>query len=311
MTAEATLAAHRDRAALIGLLGGHEPTPWRLVERRNEGGVAAGTAERLTLEGPGGPVRAFLTGPPQPWRSVPAVIYAHAHGGRYAIGAAELLEGRPALLSPYGPDLAGAGVAALCIDLPCFGERADETEGERAKRELWRGRTLFGAMLDDLDGAFGFLSRLEGVDPSRIGVMGLSMGATLGFWLAALQPRLKAVAHLCAFADLATLVESGAHDLHGIYMTVPGLLRSWSTGRVAGLAAPISQLACMGLADPLTPPEAVRIAVAEARAAYEAAGRSDAFEVLTSPATGHVETPGMRAAVLAHLRRHLQSTPAC
>ena len=64
------------------------------------------------------------------------------------------------------------------------------------------------------------------------------MGATLAFWLAALDPRMKAVAHLCCFADLETLVASGAHDLHGLYMTVPGLLAVARTGEIAGLIAP-------------------------------------------------------------------------
>ncbi len=39
----------------------------------------------------------------------PAILYIHAHGGRYAIGSSELTDGRPALQSPLGPVLASLG----------------------------------------------------------------------------------------------------------------------------------------------------------------------------------------------------------
>jgi hypothetical protein len=132
--------------------------------------------------------------------------------------------------------------------------------------------------------------------------MGISMGATLSFWLAALDPRIRAIAHLCCLADLAMLVETGAHDLHGPYMIVPGLLQRFSTGTIAGLAAPRPQLALMGGDDPLTPPRAVERAIADAGAAYAAAGAAEAFTAQVFPGVGHQETPEMRARVLAFLK---------
>ncbi|MGL5116750.1 MAG: acetylxylan esterase, partial [Beijerinckiaceae bacterium] len=178
-----------------------------------------------------------------------------------------------------------------------------ESESSLAKRLLWSGGTLFGAMLADERGALGVLSREHGVDPARIGVMGLSMGATLAFWLAALEPRLKAVAHLCCFCDLAALIEAGGHDRHGIYMTVPGLLPAFTTGAIAGLAAPRPQLVCLGHLDPLTPPAAIAIGLADLQAAY--AGAERALQVLESADTGHVETEAMREAAIGFLRSKL------
>jgi pimeloyl-ACP methyl ester carboxylesterase len=264
-------------------------------------------ATRLDLlTGRSRPVRAFLTGPDGPWLQRPAIIYCHAHGGRYDIGADELISGRSALqMPPYGEALAQIGIVALCIDLPCFGERAGERESALSKALLWQGKTLFGAMLADLTGAIGLLQATDGVDPNRIGAMGLSMGATLAFWLGALDPRIKAVAHLCCCADLATLVAVGAHELHGHYMTVPGLLSAYRTGQIAGLVAPRPQLACVGLLDPLTPELAVRRAFDDMRAAYQAANAPEALVAVIDPASGHVETPEMRAAVLSFLDRGL------
>lgn len=247
----------------------------------------------------GTPVRGFLTGPDGPWSALPSVLYCHAHGNRHDIGASELITSRPALLpEAYAVALARQGQVALAIDLPCFGARATEPESLAAKRHLWRGTTLFGEMLSDLSGALDLLTQWPGIDGARIGAFGISMGATLAFWLAALDQRVRCVAHLCCFADLDELVRLDGHDLHGLYMTVPGLLGHWRTGEIAGLVAPRPQFAAMGACDPLTPPAAIARALADVRTAYTQAGAPSAFEALIEPVSGHVETPAMRQRVL-------------
>jgi dienelactone hydrolase len=265
--------------------------------------VADGVAvETLRLDlGEGRSARAFLTRPEAPDGRLPAVLYCHAHGARYGIGAAELLDGRPSLLGPWGPLLAGRGFVTLCLDMPTFGDSAHEKEDPLSKALLWQGKTLMGEMLADLLAGFDHLAARGDVDATRIAAFGLSMGATHAYLLAALEPRIARVAHLCCFADLATLIASGAHDLHGHYMTIPGLLAQTSFGRVAGMVAPRLQLVCTGDRDPLTPPDAVDIAFAECLAAYRAAGAEAALLRLAEPDTGHVETPAMRAAVLDFL----------
>ena len=234
---------------------------------------------------------------------MPAILYCHAHGNRYDIGAAELLKGRPALRDPpYGPVLAQHGYAVLCIDMAGFGaRRAEGTESALAKAALWRGETLFGRMLADLSAAFEALSGLDEVDGTRIATLGISMGATHAYWLAALDERIAACAHLCAFADIGPLIKAGAHDLHGVYMTVPGLLDHGDMADVAALVAPRPQLVASGLKDPLTPPAALTPALSRLRQAYGDKGVSEALTVLTSAETGHEETPAMRTAVLGFL----------
>lgn len=236
---------------------------------------------------------------------VPAVLWAHAHGARYTIGRRELTEGRPALRSAPLADLLGLGCAVLCVEMPCFGARAAPGEQALAKALLWQGRTLFGQMLAELAAGLDFLAAHPAIDAGRLGMAGISMGATQSFWLAALDPRIAAVAHLCAFADLGRLVETGAHDGHGLYMVVPGLLPLISTGALAGLVAPRPQLVCLGLQDAFTPARAVTPARAELEAAYARTGAPAALEFVVDPASGHVETPAMRAALLAFFRRHL------
>ncbi len=236
-----------------------------------------------------------------------AILYCHAHGDRYGIGAREMIDGRPALLDPpTALVLAEAGYTVLCIDMPCFGQRQDDgVEPVVAKAALWQGKPLFGRQIIELTLALTALSNLPGVDPARVGAFGLSMGATHAYWLTALADRVAAAAHLCAFADIAPLIETGAHDLHGLYMTVPGLLAHGDMGDVAALIAPRPQLVGWGTDDPLTPPQAITPAVARLGEAYRAAGVADRLITIEAPGSGHKETAAMRAAVLGFFERHL------
>ncbi|WEJ59902.1 acetylxylan esterase [Devosia sp. FJ2-5-3] len=248
-------------------------------------------------------VRGILTRPVGESAPRPAILYGHSHGGGYSIGASELLDGREYLLDPLGPVFARAGYVTLCIDMPIFGQRASVSESFAAKALLWHGKSLFGQMLSDHAAALSYLAGRDDVDANRIGAFGISMGCALSYWLAALDPRIAAVAHLCCFADFRTMIELGAHDGHGIYLTVPGLLKEADCGAIAALIAPRPQLVCIGEADSLTPPEAVARAWSELVPAYTA--NPDMLEKVSEPGIGHRETPRMREAVLAFFGRHL------
>lgn len=278
--------------------------PLRFVrsDATNADGFALETIVFETANGEA--VRGLLTRPSAPGPH-PAILYIHAHGGRYEIGASELVDGRPALQEPLGPVFARMGYVALSIDLPCFGGRATTAESALAKALLWRGRSLAGQMLGELSSALDWLAARPDVDPARIGAFGISMGATFGYWLAAVEPRIACLVHQCCYADFTSLIDAGAHELHGIYLTIPGLLGIASNGAIAGLIAPRPQLACIGDLDPLTPPPAVDLALAQTRAAYAAAGAAGKFVLCREAAFGHQESPAMRAATLAFFREHL------
>lgn len=286
-------------AELVGL---DEP-PVSLVSRRIEdkGDYAI---EHLRLRLGEEEVRGILTRPNKAGGRHPAILYGHSHGGGYAIGASELLDGREYLLDPLGPVFARAGYVTLCIDMPIFGQRASVSESFAAKALLWHGKSLFGQMLSDHSAALTYLAGRDDVDASRIGAFGISMGCVLSYWLAALDTRISAVAHLCCFADFRTMIALGAHDGHGIYLTVPGLLTEADAGTIAALIAPRPQLICVGEADHLSPPSAVARAWAELVPAY--AATPDHLEKRSEPGVGHEETPTMRAAVLDFFGRHLQ-----
>jgi hypothetical protein len=283
---------------------GQHPLRFAGSVARQEDGFNVETLSFSRIDGEA--VRGLLTRPAKNDRPLPAILYIHAHGDRYDIGASELIDGRPALQSPLGPVLARAGYVTLAIDLPCFGERAGIKESASTKALLWQGRSLAGKMLGELSSALDYLAARRDVDAGRIGVFGISMGATFGYWLAAVEPRIACVMHECCFADFAKLIETGAHDLHGIYLTVPGLLDIAGNGEIAGLVAPRPQLVCVGDRDPLTPPHAFEPAFSQLAAAYRKAGAAEHLVLHREAETGHQESPAMRRSVMAFAAAHLQ-----
>lgn len=269
------------------------------------GQIELGTPQRLSVDAsPGWPVehllfetshhqsiRALFLPPPRP--SSAAMLYCHAHGGAYDIGIDELIHGRAALSSPWLNDLADLGMAVLCIEMPCFGSRL-QNESALAKAMLWRGETLFGLMLAELWAAFDWLCEQPDIDAGRIGCMGISMGGTHAWWLAALDPRVHAAISLCALADLGTLIDQGYHDKHGPYMTVPGLLAHGRTGQWAGLAAPTPLFIGLGQQDWSSPPSAIEQVEVDITQAY--GSKSERLHWHIEPASGHIETADMRRA---------------
>jgi hypothetical protein len=280
---------------------------WYATSERQVGGVAVVDG---VIEGAARPVPARLLRPPPGRANRAGLLYAHAHGNRHHIGRSEVTDGRPALLDPpLGLYLAGQGYTILCPDMPGFGDRlAEGSESALAKAALWHGRPLLGHMLDDLARAQAALASLPQVDARRIGVLGLSMGATLAYWHAAMNETVAAAVHICAFARIAPLIARGAHDLHGPYMTVPGLLPDHDMDDVAALVSPRPQWVGAGLRDPLTPPEAFGPALERLSMAYaDVPGR---LEVVVEPDGGHAETARMRAGLTAFLERALGQVTA-
>lgn len=268
------------------------------VESRDLGGMRV---QQLTFAASHGETIPALFLPPTR-RDSPAVLYCHAHGARYDIGLRELWEGRPALSAPWLADLAAMGAAVLCLEMPCFGARTSE-EGALSKALLWRGRTLYGQMIAELWAGMDWLTAHPMIDARRIGTMGISMGGTHAWWLAALDPRYACAVSLCALSDLDALIDMGLHDRHGPYMTVPGLLAHCRTGQLAALAAPTALFVGLGLKDWSSPPEAVERLRTDLDPAYHAA--TQALEYHIDPESGHAETPAMRAAAQAFLVKWL------
>ncbi len=300
-------AAARRRAALYALLGDlpdrHRPIAADVIATEERDGYVL---ETLLLDLNGiEPVPALYARPKGEVHRAPAVLYNHAHGGDYALGKREFVDGRGALQSPaYAKALTDLGYVALCIDSWNFGERQGRTESELFMEMLWYGRVLWGMMVYDSIRALDYLAARPEVDPTRLGTLGLSMGSTMAWWLAALDERVKVCVDICCLTDFQALIDAGGLGGHGIYYYVPGLLKHFTTAEINALIVPRPHLGLAGNLDPLTPAAGLDRIDAALRDVYAAAGAPDAWR-MSRYDVQHVETPGMRAEVLAWLERWL------
>jgi hypothetical protein len=250
-------------------------------------------------------VPAYLARPRQAAAKAPAVLFDHSHGGGYKIGKQEFIEGRSYLQpKPYAKELTDLGYIALCIDHWVFGERSHTTEADTFKAMLWRGQVLWGMMVYDSLRAMDFLVKVPGVDPQRIATLGMSMGSTMAWWLAALDERVKVTVDINCLTEFNTLLEKKGLSLHGVYYFVPDLLNHFTTAQINALIAPRAHLGLAGLRDRLTPVEGLDIIDRELQQVYAKAGHPERWKLLRYDVE-HQETPEGRREIVAFLQEFL------
>jgi dienelactone hydrolase len=316
-TSDKDFASHQDRRRkeLWGLLG---DLPWRqhaapptLVKTEKHDGY---TLERLVLDLNGvEPVPALLLIPDKRQSPAPGLLYMHWHAGMYGLGKEQLLQGvevQPA----YAPICVEKGLITLAIDSWCFGERKHEANGKTGEEDafklmLWKGQVLFGMMMFDELRALDYLAGRAEVDPHRLGAIGMSMGATKAWWLAALDPRIRLCLDVCCLTDYEELIKTRALSEHGIYYYVPSLLKHFQSADINELIVPRPRLSVNGRLDPLTPPlgvEKIRNHLLPHYHQYgkEADCRIELFD------SAHVELPEMRKLILEWMDRFLGQNSA-
>jgi dienelactone hydrolase len=295
------------RRELYGLLG-DLPSRRRAISGRKLGEDTRDhyVLERWELDLNGvEPVPAVVARPLRLTGRVPAVVFNHSHGGGYTIGKKEFTDGRSYLQPrPYAEELARLGYIALAIDHWVFGERSHTTEGDMFKAMLWQGQVLWGMMVYDSLRAVDWLVARDDVDRGRLATLGISMGSTMAWWLAALDERIKVTVDICCLTDFHTLLAKKDLSAHGVYYYVPRLLKHFTTAQINALIAPRAHLALAGLKDKLTPVEGLDLIDAELQKVYAAAGRADHW-LLKRYDVGHQETAAGRQEVVRFLERHL------
>ena len=314
---DAAFAAKQEerRKELWSLLGDlptqHVPGPPKLVSSEKHEGY---TLERLVLDLNGmEAVPALLLIPDKREERAPGLLYIHWHGGMYDLGKEMLLKG-VSVAPPYAPVCAEKGMVTLAIDSWCFGERKHEKVGRTGeentfKEMLWKGRVLYGMMMLDEFRAFDYLAQRREVDPERLGVLGMSMGSTKAWWLAALEPRVKVCMDVCCLTDFEELIKADGLSGHGIYYYVPSLLKHFQTAEINELIVPRAHLSVNGRLDELTPPKGVEKIRDYLMPLYRKYGKeSDCHVELFECA--HVELPEMRKVILEWMDRYLVKAKA-
>jgi len=295
------------RAQLYGLLCDLPPRDREIsvkvvsVERKN-----GYVLEKLLLDLNGQQkVPAWFALPENAKSPMPAVLFSHSHGGKYRLGKDELILGNTYMPEiPYAEALTQMGFCVLCIDHWVFGERSGPKELEFFKETLWKGQCMWGMMVYDSLRAMDYLCQRPEVDASKIGAIGMSMGSTMSWWLAALDTRVKVCVDICCLTDFDALIADEGLDRHGIYYYVPALLKHFSTADINALIAPRAHLAIAGKLDGLTPLPGLYKIDQALKKEYEALGAGDKWK-LNIYDIGHFETPEMRKDLLDFLQRQL------
>jgi len=299
------------RAQLRELLGELPARPEQLavktLEREDRGDYLL---EKFQFDnGAGANVPGFLLLPKNARGKSPAILYCHWHGGQYEIGKEEFF-GTNATPVAAGPALVKRGYVVLAIDAYCFGERNGHGPGgltekggagemSASKFNLWVGRTLWGMIVrDDLIAVDYLCSRPE-VDTKRIGVTGISMGATRTWWAMAMDDRFKAGVAVCCLTRYQNLIEHESLRSHGIYYFVPGVLRHFDTEAVVALSAPRPMLFLSGETDAGSPVDGIKVIEEKVGRVYRLYGAEQDFQSIIYPGVGHQYTPDMWQRMLA------------
>jgi dienelactone hydrolase len=305
-----------DRARLLQLLGDTPPSPPPLrPERVEQVDLGDVVREKVTYAVEDGErVPAFVFIPKDAGGRHAAVLCHHQHGGQFEVGK----DGPAGLGSTpdqhYAIELARRGYVTIAPDALCFGERQDpahklkgaEYERFEALHRITEAKTLQGKYVWDARRALDYLETRAEVDPSRMGMVGHSLGGQETLFTTAADTRIKAAVSSCGFGSLRTLKRD--RILHNFALFVPGLAGQGDYGAVLALVAPRPFLVAARTDDPIFPKDGIEETVASARRAYAAAGVEDRLATFYEPGP-HQFSPAMREAAYAWLDRWLKAPP--
>jgi cephalosporin-C deacetylase-like acetyl esterase len=232
--------------------------------------------EKLYYESlPGLYVRANLYVPDQIKDKVPAILYVCGHSPTQKVH----YQAHPA-------KFARLGFVCLIIETIQYGEVYGEHWGCYARGWFnWYSRGYDPAGVELWNGIRGIdlLTTLPEVDPEKIGVTGISGGGSQSWYIAAADPRVKAVAPVCGASTLKSQVTSRTIDGHCDCMMPINTYRQDFTD-IGALIAPRPLLICQADRDGLNRIESVRDLYHQIESIYKLYDSGDRI--------GLVETPG-------------------
>lgn len=226
-------------------------------------------------------------GAPKP--PVMICLQGHSTGAHLSLGERKYT-GEEAWLEPepdYAVQAVRRGYAAFALEQRGFGERMDgrplesrtslaSTDpfcNERCRHSamvaLLMGRTFVGERVSDVMRAIDLLDSLGRFDQARMACMGHSGGGTVTYYAACLEPRISAVVLSCSFCTYLRSIGSIDHCSDNY---LPGALRWFDTGDLAGLVAPRPMVVSVGRCDDIFPLDGVREAYETAAKVYQAHG---------------------------------------
>ncbi|MBE2203544.1 MAG: alpha/beta fold hydrolase [Chthoniobacterales bacterium] len=222
-------------------------------------------------------VRAYLLVPDGTGRR-PGILASHQHAGQHHLGKSEPVGLAGDREMAYGLELFQRGFVVLCPDHLGFEDRRQRRlrgqqnlQGASYEHFLFldallRGRSLAAKYLFDLQQAVDVLAALDCVDASRLGGIGHSLGGQTILWLAAADPRMKAVFSSCGFSQIRSIQEKAF--LHNRAMYLPGFLEVGDMDDVVAAIAPRALGMSHGTRDLMFPLSGVREIHRRAKATF-------------------------------------------
>ena len=210
----------------------------------------------------------------------PAVLACHGHGPGKALVVG--LETTDAPNGDYAHQLACRGYVVLAPDLRCFGERADWNPPDIYACDInlvhatMAGLSPLTQNLWDLARGVDVLAAHPLVDPSRIGMVGLSLGATMTLFLAAWDQRVAAAVVSGFFSSWAE-AHKVPWNMCGSQV-LPGMLGRLEHVDLGALIAPRPLLVETGTEDLIFPLAAASDAFRQLQAVYAHLDAADRVE---------------------------------
>lgn len=224
---------------------------------------------------------------------LPVVIclQGHSKGMHISLGRPKF-EGDEETISGGDRDFAlqivKKGYAALAIEQRGFGERGGTPKGpacyQPAMQAILLGRTIIGERCFDISRAIDMVeAHFPQLDAKKIAIMGNSGGGTATIYAAAMDERIAAAMPSCAFCGYQASI---GELYHCSCNYVPGIMKYFDMGDLAGLIAPRPLVLVNGREDKIFPLHSVDEQAKVAEAAYEAAAAGDQLRRVIGP-EGH------------------------
>lgn len=283
-----------------------------VISRTTEGDLIV--EDLAWLSGDGQLVTAFLLRPVAGER-LPAVICLHGTGGSResettaAFGPGEWT--RPGDSKPHmrmlgwARELARRGFVTLALTQRGLDRRAPPDTNDQAKDLLVRGRTLMGAIVQEIRQAVTYLDGRDDVARGEIAVAGMSFGGITAFYTWLVDGRVRALASICGgVGSIDALLRDGRPGYHGFYWWVPGMLTRGDQADFAAALAPRPLMLWAPQSDIGMPKSGVDRFAASVRPAYTRAGAGQRL-VIHQPPGEHEFTVEAFEAMAAFLRTAL------
>lgn len=180
------------------------------------------------------------------------------------------------------------GYAALAMEQRGFGLCGGTEKGpacyQPAMSAILMGRTLLGERVWDVSRAIDMLeAHFPQVDAGRVALMGNSGGGTATIYAAALEPRITAAMPSCAFCGYEASI---GVQYHCSCNYVPGIMKEFDMGDLAGMIAPRPLVVVSGQNDTIFPLESAKAEFAVVEKYYALAGAPDMCRHVVGP-EGH------------------------